>query len=410
MSEAGIVTLLRQFEPFSNLGDDDLLILAGRTTIEHVPKGSVLFEHGDDDQWSFCLLDGTLGLEAADGRVHRVDAGTPRAMQPVSRLLPRQYTGRAVTPARVLRIDGSDLGDLTIDATQDHYLVEEMADQDEEHSQAAAILATELGERALELPSLPSVAIDTARLIDRDEADVLTVARVVMHDPVISAKLIRAANSPLFYGREAVKTCERAVLRLGLRSTRQLVVAFSLRDLFRTDARILDQRMRSLWLHSTEVGAIAFVLARHLGGFDPDEAHLAGLVHDIGVVPVLRYAAGRDELRGNAQTLGYLEAELKAEIGERLLRSWNFPEPLVVAARDAEQWWRDDRTEAELADLVVVAQLIALLGKPGRAQVPSMVRLPAFQKVSRGRLDPAATIALVDQAREQIAEVQAILA
>jgi HD-like signal output (HDOD) protein len=125
---------------------------------------------------------------------------------------------------------------------------------------------------------------------------------------------------------------------------------------------------------------------------------------------VLRYAAGRDELLGNAQTLGYLEAELKAEIGERLLRSWNFPEPLVVAARDAEQWWRDDRTEAELADLVVVAQLIALLGKPGRAQVPSMVRLPAFQKVSRGRLDPAATIALVDQAREQIAEVQAILA
>ena len=96
-------------------------------------------------------------------------------------------------------------------------------------------------------------------------------------------------------------------------------------------------------------------------------------------------------------------------LGERVLRAWKFPEAHVVAAHDAEEWWRDPGPDPEYADLVVVSQAIGAIGTPAFNEMPPLVRLPAFAKVSGGWLDPQRTMALIDEAAEQIAELKALL-
>src|SRR5690606_25533821 len=76
---------------------------------------------------------------------------------------------------------------------------------------------------------------------------------------------------------------QSAVVRLGLNTTRQLVISFTLRDLFQAPTPLLKKLMAEAWQHSSDVAAISMVLAQHTKLFNPEEAMLAGLVSNIGV-------------------------------------------------------------------------------------------------------------------------------
>ncbi len=410
MSQPRLVEQLREFDAFSGLPDDDLLIMASRAQVKAYASGATLFQHGDEDARIVCLAKGTVELVAPDGRSHRIDAGTQRAGQPIARLQPRQYTATALTPIEVLCVNSEGFGNWHIPVNPGHYEVEEFGDtafqvQDDAHHDHRESLK----DAKLELPSLPTIALEARRIIDRDDAGVATVAKLVMNDPAIAAKLVKAANSPLYYGREAIDSCERAVLRLGLATTRQLVVAFAVRELFENQTPGLQSLMTELWAHSTEVAAICYVLSRKLKLFDPQEAQLAGLLHDIGVVPILTYCAKQSDLQDDPEAAQSLVQQARASIGSRMLRAWNFPDSLIAVVRESEDWWRDNRAEPELADLVLVAQLIGYMGKVGIVNVPPLIRLPAFKKIGRGELDYNATLKLMEEAAGQIAEIQSLL-
>lgn len=420
--EDDIETLLRGFDCFGSLSADDLTVLASRASTERLPSGRLLFREGDQDPWLFCLLEGSLRLEAADGRSHVLEAGTAAASQPVARLKPRRFTARTVTSVRVLRMDVSELGDWQTAIAHavegdgempstPGLLLEEFDVEDIEALDTGPLQVhcqrIESGD--LPLPSLPAIAIEASRIIDRDDASAPLLARVLLNDPAITAKLIRAANSPLFYGRGSVDTCERAVLRLGLRTTRQLVVAFALREVFSFKEPALQSLAAALWEHSTAVAAQCFVLARKVGGFDADEAQLAGLVHDIGAVPVLSYAAGDDELREDARATAMLCAELRVRLGQRLLDEWGFSAAMVEACALAENWLRDDVAHADLADLVIVAQAISFIGGPQSQRIPPLTRMPAFRRLFGADAGPEDVLALVADAEQQVQEVHALL-
>ena len=385
-----LTALLRGLDCFSALSSDDLTVLASRARVERLPRGRRLFREGDADPWLYCLLEGSLLLEAADGRSHRLDAGTPAASQPVARLKPRRFTAHTTSACALLRIDVSELGDWQ------SALVRREETREFDRTCAGA-------------PGLPAIALEARRIIARDDADAAGLARVLLNDPAITAKLIRAANSPLFYGRGSVDSCERAILRLGLRTTRQLVVAFALREVFRFEQPALQGLAAALWEHSTGVAALSFVLARRVGGFDADEAQLAGLVHDIGAVPVLSYAAGDEELRDDALGVARLAAALRARLGRRLLEEWGFSASLVEASVHAEDWLRDDVDHADLADLVSVAQAMSFIGTPLADRVPPLVRMPALVRLFGEDACPETVLGMVAEAEEQVREVRSLL-
>jgi len=401
--------VLHSHGAFSGLSPEDLVVLASRAKVEALSARTVLFRHGDEDPWMHCLVEGTLALRAADGREHEISAGTPEAGRIISRLKPRRYTATAVTPVKLIRIDGSDMGYWHTAVDPSTVLIEEISDAAYMPADELSPAGTEVATEDFQLPSMPAIAIKARELIDRDDCDADMVARVLLNDPSMTAKLIKAANSPVFYGSQCVSTCTRAVTRLGLRTTRHLIMSFAVRELFDIKVPSLAAMVKELWDHSTEVAAIACVLAKRTRSFDPGEAQLAGLLHDIGVVPVLHLSATQPQLSADPDAVLAMVSTQRAAIGRQVLEGWHFPAPLVNAAADAEDWWRDPGPQADLSDLVNVAQLLSFIGKQRIVDVPPVVRLPAFRKLLGDGVGPDGILTLLDEASEQVAEVRSLL-
>lgn len=142
---------------------------------------------------------------------------------------------------------------------------------------------------SLQLPSLPEIALKVKKALSRSDTSALDVARIVAADPVMATRLIAVANGPLNRGVEPVTSIQQAVVRLGTQVCKNLVMSFAMSQLFKSGSSQLNQRMHQLYDRSVDVAAIAFALSRLSGKLNPDHVLLAGLLHDIGEVPILAH-------------------------------------------------------------------------------------------------------------------------
>jgi HD-like signal output (HDOD) protein len=263
----------------------------------------------------------------------------------------------------------------------------------------------------LVLPSLPEVALKIRRMIEVEDVPVPPLARAIDAEPAISVKLVKAANGVLYHGQPKVTSCTRAVARLGLDTTKHLVMSFVLRSLFRDKihTELLKRCARDLWCHSVEVAAISRVLAQITPGLEAEQALLAGLLHDVGELVILSYADSYPEIGGDRIALGVIISQLKAEIGATILREWEFHESFVEVARGAEDWQRNHEGPADYCDVVQVAQLHSDFGTSQKITLPAPVEVPAFARLANGRLDPALSTQVLEESRRQIEETQRLL-
>lgn len=261
----------------------------------------------------------------------------------------------------------------------------------------------------LTLPTIPEISLKIRRAMSNSKANNHKIARVVQMDPVITARLIQVSNSPLYRGRRNIESCPEALTRLGLKAARDLVISFSLRSVFKARSGAIGKRMNDLWAHSSYVAAICAVLAHKTPGFDPDRAMLAGLVHDIGVVPILAYADRHPELAVQDDDLEQTIQLLRGEIGATIIRKWDFPTDFEDVVLDADNWHRDKQAKPDYTDLVIVSQLHSFVGKIGIHKYPRMDELPAYQKVVSGDLDVDLSMNILDIAKDEIGQIQQML-
>lgn len=408
---------LREFSSFRPLTEEDLLLLAGSIELRTARRGEVLFECGDIDARDFFLLRGRLQLVAEDGRERSLEAGSEAARMPVARLRPRQYTARAETSVDYFMVDCDVLEALSRVQVEgdgidlDGYGVVEVGSaEDDEGAQMLHAFRRDLEAGRFRLTSLPEVALKIREQLADEGIDARRLATTISRDPAIAAKLLRAANSPLYIGAGRCDSVQGAVTRLGFATTRQLVIGFTLRDLFTNSNPMLRRLMEEAWQQSLDVAAISWVLSRQLRLFNPEEAMLAGLVSDIGVLSVLNFAQAYPPLLQDEALLRQWVDRLKSEVGALVLTQWQFPEELVEVARSCEEWGRCPGTRADLCDLVLVATLHSYIGKRRRQAPPRMDQVPAYQKLALGKLTPEMTLEVLVEAREQIAQARLLLA
>ena len=84
----------------------------------------------------------------------------------------------------------------------------------------------------------------------------------------------------------------------------------------------MDRHLRESWTHSTEVASLSYTHCRHFSRLKPDQAALAGLVHEIGRLPLLVWV---DENEVEGAMLSLLLQEAHAEVGVEILTNWDFP-------------------------------------------------------------------------------------
>jgi HD-like signal output (HDOD) protein len=404
--------LLAGFIPFDSCSADDLVVLADHAWLDEVERGHVLVQAGSSDEWDYYLVEGTLKLVAEDGKESFLMGGRTAARAPLAHLQPRHYTISAMTPVRYLRVETALLKNLDSSGGSEGHSFEEPTDIREITDNPLYVeIYDDLMHDRLVMPSLPKVALRIRRMIEEEDVSVPQLAKVINIDLAISAKLVKAANGALYHGQPQLNTCSRAVARLGLNTTKHLVLGFVMRNLFQEKIRtkLIRHLAKELWQHSVEVAAISMALARVTPGLDGEEALLMGLLHDVGALVILSYADNYPEFSAEREVLIGVVDQLKGKIGAAVLEEWQFPEPFIVVAREAENWSREHDGPADYCDVVQVAQLHDVFGTAWAGNYPALTDVPAFTRLADGHLTPELSMEVLDSAREQMQDIRQLL-
>lgn len=415
MAELAEIEILRKIPMVAELPAWQFDAVAAFAEPLKLKKGAKLVECGSDDGFTYFLTAGRVLLESAEVAPMIVEANDDSVRTPIANLRPRIVDVTAVERIRAIRVPDILLN--VIECGEGQTDPEQSADEDgpeQERRDFATRLPFRLyrdlesGESSI-LPSLPDTAVRIQLAIQDDISDADAVARLVVTDPAIAAKLIGMANSALYGGRSAVETPAAAVVRLGMKTTQQMVLAFALKEVFRTRDKRLRERMKDLWEHSVQIAATCFVLAREVDGVDPEEALLIGLVHDIGTIAVINYASRDPQMASDLISLERTISCMRGELGALILRGWRFGAAVATAARDAECWLRDQDGEADFTDILIVAQVHERLRNNQTDGLPQIEEMPAFAKVLGRDASPHKSLVILHQAEAMVDQMRSVL-
>jgi diguanylate cyclase (GGDEF)-like protein len=205
-----------------------------------------------------------------------------------------------------------------------------------------------------DLPSLPAVAARVIEVAEDPAASMADISNAVSLDPALATKLLRIANSPLYARSRQIGNLNMAVMVLGLNATIMLALSFSLSATMRKSRKGgIDYAL--FWRRALLAAAAARVIAAKLNEVPAEDAFLATMLRDIGLI-----ALDKIQPRRAAQATDPAETD-HIEVGVWLLDQWRFPLHLVNAIRDSQQCDDLNRTEAEnnLARCVALAGIIA---------------------------------------------------
>jgi HD-like signal output (HDOD) protein len=214
---------------------------------------------------------------------------------------------------------------------------------------------------AVVLPTLPEVALEIREAASDPDVNIAMLATIIENDSSIAARILRVANSSLLRGLQPINDVKGAIGRIGLGYTSTLVTTLAMQQIFLSTKESLNQRMRSIWVQSTDVAAISYTLAKSQLHLKPELATLAGIIHQIGALPILSYAVGRGFLRDHPELLDQALLELSPEVGRRILEVWGFAQELIVVPEGCADFSRDIE-KADYADIVTVARLQTYVG------------------------------------------------
>jgi putative nucleotidyltransferase with HDIG domain len=220
--------------------------------------------------------------------------------------------------------------------------------------QMADIVVKRVEADRLVLPSLPVATDKCLQLLRDTDVNLKTVARVLERDPMLSARVLRAANAAAF-GGQSVSHIEQAVTRLGVQKLKVLLIDASARRVFESRDPRIAEAFRLLWEHSLAVALLARDVAALAQAGEPDVAYLAGLLHDIGK-PVL----GAMMLEAEKMVVGsrpgstWIRAEdwlsgvqkVHRHVGVTLAEHWQLPEMVKRTIAESSEYDSTNRHSA----------------------------------------------------------------
>jgi putative nucleotidyltransferase with HDIG domain len=193
------------------------------------------------------------------------------------------------------------------------------------------------------LPPLPQVALRVIQVAQDPRSSAADLAVAVSSDPALAARILRAANSPLFRANREITSVQEALVRLGFVQARNIAVSSAITAAYAPDARNALFRIEDFWRHSLAVALKTSELAGRRQGGDVPSAFTAGLLHDIGRL-ALFYAdpAAVDQAVAHALAedipLDALEGDALGvthdDVGGRLAARWGLPPATVAAIAD----------------------------------------------------------------------------
>lgn len=225
----------------------------------------------------------------------------------------------------------------------------------------------ELVSKIEDLPPLPSMVSKTLTLLSDPDASAKAIESAVSQDQALVTKIIKVSNSALYGGYQRVNTLPQALIRLGARTTKSLILAISTKSYFLNRRKGMKIWGEFLWQHAMECGIASRRIAEAVDYDDMDEAFLGGIIHDIGKLIILLLFPDKFQYIQRVKKkikLPDKSAELQVvgadheQVGAMLLDQWHMPETVKACARFHHRFKEADRYK-ELTAIVAYGNYIS---------------------------------------------------
>lgn len=225
------------------------------------------------------------------------------------------------------------------------------------------------------MTSLPVVGQRILKLTENESASTEELREAIQSDPVLVARILRRLNSSYYGLSHKVSDIRTAVNLLGFREIRNLALTVFMSKMYEPMGSHGNYRREGLWSHSVAVGACSRLVARVCGRGAPEEAYIAGLLHDLGLI-LLDQSLRRHFMRvldgiNSATPTCTVENQIlsfdHATLGGFVAQRWNFPQQIVDAITFHHQPMAYEGPSKDLVYVVAVANY--LCSRSGRTSL-----------------------------------------
>ena len=187
------------------------------------------------------------------------------------------------------------------------------------------------------LPNIPKVIRTLIEQFNNSDSSADDISKNIQMDQVLSAKIMRLANSARYGVGRKVVSIDSAVVLLGIDSLKTLVIASGVTGAFK-DIEGFDKK--EFWRDSFMVASISKVIAKHTQ-CDPETAFTCGMMHNIGELLIRMAEPEQASKIDNLVKEGAIKAKLQenqfsynfADVSAELIKRWNFPLEIVSAVK-----------------------------------------------------------------------------
>lgn len=205
--------------------------------------------------------------------------------------------------------------------------------------QLSAALLQRLFTRISEVSALPEVALRIVSMANDPDVEADDLLEAVRSDPALAMRLMRTVNSSYYALVDKVSNLKQAITLLGFKEVRNLALTSYVAQMFQETSGHGRYHRRDLWDHMVGAAMVARLIARTCRRVPPEEAYLAGLLHDLGLVLIDQYVhrAFCRVVDSLTEEVPLCEVEAKilgfnhAQLGEFVASRWALPVHLATA-------------------------------------------------------------------------------
>lgn len=244
------------------------------------------------------------------------------------------------------------------------------------------LIYQELENDSLILPTLPNVANEIRSAFNNQpNFSAQSIATIIKSDPALSARLIQVSNSSLYSRSERQQSSiDEAIVILGNVNTVKLITTFAVKQAFAPSSPSLEKHFKNILEQTLSIAAICRGMTLFAPSLDPEEAMLAGLVFQIGKLPVLKFY-GDSKINLPEDELEQILTETHAHIGQIILQKWGFPDDVVKVPIEYLNFTKQSSTDISYSDIVTVAYLQNCAGSFHPHSNIDWSTVPAFEKL-----------------------------
>lgn len=272
--------------------------------------------------------------------------------------------------------------------------------------------------RVNEMSSFPAAARQVLAVAGKANPSVDELIEVIEQEPILSLKLLQTVNSSYYGLRHEVADLRTAVMLLGIAQVRNMALTVIMGRHYALPSAVGSIDPAQMWDHSVCTAAAARLIATRTEAAPPDEAYLAGLIHDAGLLIIdqkfedqlprvlARFKTNKSWIEAEQEVLSFDHAQLGAYIAWRS----GFPHRLVAAVDYHHNPTEASGEVAPLSAVVTVANY--LVSRIGRAVMPER-RLPpplevVFERIQVSRKDLRVLWGELESVLETVGELKRV--